>query len=191
MPALECLTSLLQAVGGVMEAFIRPIFVRCLRLIEETLVAHAAAEQPGFQVDPPDKELVVCALDVLSGMAEGLGEEFESLVGSSNLISLLLQCCADESVEVRQSAFAVVGELAKSCMPRLLPALPQMMEFLVHNLSSESALLFVCNNASWAIGEIAATGGREVRHETYVKEQVRVHSLSVARERVDEPLWQV
>ncbi|CAM9531046.1 unnamed protein product, partial [Choristocarpus tenellus] len=71
-------------------------------------------------------------------------------------------CGADESTEVRQSAFAVVGELAKSCMPRLRPALPQVMALLVQNISSDIDLLFVCNNASWALGEIATTGGREV-----------------------------
>lgn len=36
------------------------------------------------------------------------------------------QCCGDESPDVRQSAFAVVGELAKSCMTSLRQALPQV-----------------------------------------------------------------
>ncbi|CAN0380276.1 unnamed protein product, partial [Laminaria digitata] len=65
------------------------------------------------------------------------------------------QCCDDESAEVRQSAFAVVGELAKSCMPQLRQALPQFLDRLVRNLSGAIELIYVCNNASWAIGEIA------------------------------------
>ncbi|CAN0380308.1 unnamed protein product, partial [Laminaria digitata] len=34
---------------------------------------------------------MVCALDLLSGMSEGLGSGFESLMASSNLLQLLLQ----------------------------------------------------------------------------------------------------
>lgn len=43
------------------------------------------------QAEPPEKEFMVCALDLLSGMSEGLGEGFESLLASSNLLQLLLQ----------------------------------------------------------------------------------------------------
>ncbi|CAB1119753.1 unnamed protein product [Ectocarpus sp. CCAP 1310/34] len=125
LPALECLASIVIAVGGALDAYIMPIFSRCLKLTESTLLGHAAADQPGYQTEPPEKEFMVCALDLLSGMSEGLGGSFGSLLASSNLLQLLLQCCGDESVEVRQSAFAVVGELAKSCMSHLKQALPQ------------------------------------------------------------------
>ncbi|CAM9750697.1 unnamed protein product, partial [Scytosiphon promiscuus] len=162
LPALECLASIVIAVGGALETYIQPIFTRCLKLTENTLVGHAAADQPGYQVEPPEKEFMVCSLDLLSGMSEGLGSGFGTLLASSNLLPILLQCCADESVEVRQSAFAVVGELAKSCMPHLKQALPQFLERLVRNLSDAIELVYVCNNASWAIGEIANAADKEV-----------------------------
>ena len=41
---------------------------------------------------PPDKEFTIVALDLLSGMAEGLAGSMESLVGNSNLLSLLFHC---------------------------------------------------------------------------------------------------
>eukprot|EP00903_Cladosiphon_okamuranus_P010633 g10055.t1 len=162
LPALECLASIVIAVGGALDSYIQPIFSRCLKLTENTLIAHAAADQPGYQAEPPEKEFMVCALDLLSGMSEGLGGGFGALLANSNLLQMLLQCCVDESVEVRQSAFAVVGELAKSCMTHLKQALPQFLDRLVRNLSSAIELLYVCNNASWAIGEIANAGDKEV-----------------------------
>ncbi|CAM9616045.1 unnamed protein product, partial [Hapterophycus canaliculatus] len=162
LPALECLASIVIAVGGALETYIQPIFMRCLKLTENTLVGHAAADQPGYQVEPPEKEFMVCSLDLLSGMSEGLGSGFGALLASSNLLQILLQCCGDESVEVRQSAFAVVGELAKSCMAHLKQALPQFLERLVRNLSDAIELVYVCNNASWAIGEIANAAEKEV-----------------------------
>lgn len=34
----------------VWQTYIQPIFSRCLKLTEDTLVGHAAADQPGYQV---------------------------------------------------------------------------------------------------------------------------------------------
>jgi transportin-1 len=50
---------------------------------------------------------------LLSGLAEGLGSGIESLVQQSNLRDLLLNCCIDEAADVRQSAFALMGDLAR------------------------------------------------------------------------------
>jgi hypothetical protein len=60
-----------------------------------------------------DKEFIVCSLDLLSGLAEGLGSSIESLVSRSDLFDLLLLCCADEAPDIRQSALALLGDLAK------------------------------------------------------------------------------
>lgn len=120
-----------------------------------------------MQVDPIsagvqyDKEFIVCSLDLLSGLTEGLQGGIESLVlafsfaldekkhvvqilvnmlyynvnwyvlccshgpymqvAQSNLRDLLLQCCMDDDTDVRQSAFALVGDLAKVSSNRNLP----------------------------------------------------------------------
>ena len=66
----------------------REVFSRCLRIIERTCMAHATPGHP----DPPDKDFIVCSLDLLSGMAEGLGQSIESLVGPSNLFQLMFHC---------------------------------------------------------------------------------------------------
>ena len=65
----------------------RAVYSRCLRIIERTCMAHATGHP-----DPPDKDFIVCSLDLLSGMAEGLGQSIESLVGPSNLFQLLFHC---------------------------------------------------------------------------------------------------
>jgi len=44
------------------------------------------------QCEAPDKDFMIVALDLLSGMAEGLGSEIEQLVGKSDLLALLYQC---------------------------------------------------------------------------------------------------
>ncbi|KAF8377772.1 hypothetical protein HHK36_031157 [Tetracentron sinense] len=101
------------------------------------------------QVDPGsagvqyDKEFVVCSLDLLSGLAEGLGSGIESLVVQSNLRDLLLQCCMDDALDVRQSALALLGDLAR-------------------NTPTSKDTVSVANNACWAIGELAIKVHQEI-----------------------------
>ena len=52
---------------------------------------QANINQPD-QYDPPDKDFMIVALDLLSGLAEGLEHHIESLVASSNILKLLFQC---------------------------------------------------------------------------------------------------
>ena len=156
LPLLECFTSLAQALGVGFQPFAQPVFERCIRLIHTTLEADQMAA--ASQVDPPDKELLVCALDLISGMAEGLGASIEPLVASASasgvvLTTYLFECMKDPQADVRQSAFALVGDLARACIGQLVPALPQYLPLLTQQLVVDH--VSVCNNASWAIGEIA------------------------------------
>ena len=44
------------------------------------------------QVDMPDKDFMVVALDLLSGLAEGLETHIEPFVAKTKIVSLLFQC---------------------------------------------------------------------------------------------------
>lgn len=64
---------------------------------------------PCKQMEPPEKEFMVCALDLLSGMSEGLGGGFGALLANSNLLQMLLQVwslCRVSSVVCRVSRVA-------------------------------------------------------------------------------------
>lgn len=82
-PLLEFFTSIAQALGTGFSQFAEPVFQRCLTIIQtqQLIKANPVAY---------DKELVVCSLDLLSGLTEGLGSGIESLVSQSNLRDLLL-----------------------------------------------------------------------------------------------------
>ena len=104
----------------------------------------------------------MCALDLISGMTEGLREGIEPLIQSSSprLQSALLACMRDSMPDVRQSAYALVGDLAKACVGQLRPVLGEYLPLLTQQL--DPAYVSVCNNASWAIGEITVKVGAEM-----------------------------
>lgn len=91
--------------------------------MEQTLNQHIANTQSPEQFDAPDKDFMIVALDLLSGLAEGLNGHMERLVVNSNIMQLLYQCMQDPMPEVRQSSFALLGDLTKACFQHVLPCI--------------------------------------------------------------------
>ena len=111
-----------------------------------TINLALAPGDAGYEADH-----VICALDLLSGLADGMGAGVEALAtaNAGDLHECLVASCSDpHSPGIRRSAFALVGDLAKAgpgscCSPRhRLPpvgryCLPRhRMSF---NLSNESS----------------------------------------------------
>ncbi|BHF69285.1 Transportin-1 [Sparganum proliferum] len=160
-PLLECLSSVATALGIGFLPYCAPVFTRCLSLVEKTIqqsMAHAA--QPDL-CEQPDKDFMVVSLDLLSGITEGLGNHIEPLVANSQVVPLLYQCAQDPQPDVRQSTFALIGDLTKVCFIHIKPQIGSFMNVLAQNLSSEN--ISVCNNAIWAIGEICMQMGEEMQ----------------------------
>ena len=88
-----------------------------------------------------------------------------SWIASNDLSHLLHTClltaCAsphqDESPDVRQSAFAIVGDLARACPGSLTPILTQLVALSLANLEGAAisqTTMSACNNACWALGAL-------------------------------------
>ncbi|KAG0595592.1 hypothetical protein M758_UG179600 [Ceratodon purpureus] len=159
-PLLECFTSIAQALGDGFSQYAEPVFLRCINLIRTHLVAKTDPQRAGVSYD---KEFIVCSLDLLSGLAEGLGSSIESLVSRSDIRDLLLQCCADEAPDVRQSALALLGDLVKACAVHLQPRLAEFLSLAAKQLGQDAKEnVSVANNACWAIGEVAIKVRNEI-----------------------------
>ena len=117
----QCLSSVATALQSGFLMFCEPVFQRCVSLVAQTLHQNQIALANPDQMAPPDKEFMIVALDLLSGLAEGLGTHIENLVVQSNLLTLLFQCMQDPTLEVRQSSFALLGDLTKACFQHVRP----------------------------------------------------------------------
>ncbi|MCE0481866.1 Transportin-1 [Datura stramonium] len=160
-PLLECFTSIAQALGTGFAQFAQPVFQRCITIIQSQQLAKVDPVSAGLQYD---REFIVCSLDLLSGLAEGLSSGVESLVSQSNLRDLLLQCCLDDAPDVRQSAFALLGDLARVCPVHLRPRLVEFLDAATKQLNTSKLkeTISVANNACWAIGELAIKVQKEI-----------------------------
>jgi len=99
-------------------------------------------------------------LDLLSELTEALRDYIEPLVDQSNLNQLIYICSQvfflilnflfenfllkDSTNEVRQSSFALLGDLSKACYTYLQPNVHQFIPILAQNLNPEH--VSVCNS---------------------------------------------
>ncbi|KAF2843737.1 ARM repeat-containing protein [Patellaria atrata CBS 101060] len=163
-PLLECLSYVATALGDSFSPFAKPIFTRCITIIHQNLEEYwIASTNPS--IDEPDKDFLVTSLDLLSAIIQALEERKSAeLVATSqpNLFELLAYCMKDVNNDVRQSAYALLGDCAIYVFQQLQPYLPSILEILIEQLDVTQVLqdgeetgYSVINNACWSVGEIA------------------------------------
>jgi hypothetical protein len=158
---LQCLSSITTALGKGFKPFAEPVYARCVHLVCKTLEeCRLCAMDPSLEV--PDKDFMIIALDLLSGIVQALNTDAEPLVANTNppVFQFLSICVQDEVAEVRQSAYALLGDLAISCFEHIRTYVPQFMPHLLTQIEARPEHLSVCNNATWAAGEIAIKWGK-------------------------------
>uniref|UniRef100_A0A7E4UNT7 Transportin-1 n=1 Tax=Panagrellus redivivus TaxID=6233 RepID=A0A7E4UNT7_PANRE len=184
-PVLECLSTITLAVSGAIKPYAPVVFRQCRNFIEQNLCkcmeigTEASKMREAIQanngipteqqlqfmrtLEQPDKELLVIALDLLSELTEAIGVEAGPLIaeGDTRLLQLLFFCINDINAEVRQSAFALIGDIARTCFPLLHPFCQLYMPVMANNIKSDN--VSVCNNAVWGIGEIAMRMGAGIK----------------------------
>uniref|UniRef100_A0A1I7YJB0 Transportin-1 n=1 Tax=Steinernema glaseri TaxID=37863 RepID=A0A1I7YJB0_9BILA len=153
-PLLECLSSVAAALHESFWPFCEPVFQRCTQLIGKSITAAKyTTASNDIDYEMANKDFLIVALDLLSGLAEGLGERIETFVANSSIVQLIYECSKDSTSEVRQSSFALLGDLAKACYPHLQPNIHHFVPILIQNLDPEQ--VSVCNNSIWALGELS------------------------------------
>lgn len=162
-PLLECLAYVATSLGNAFAPFSKPFFTRCIKIIQDNLEEGNLAETTGYY-DQPDKDFLVTSLDLLSAIIQALDEARSSeLVATAqpNFFELLAYCMRDTNNDVRQSAYALLGDCAIYVFAQLQPYLGSIMEILIMQLDLGQAaedpdtVFRVINNACWSAGEIA------------------------------------
>ncbi|XP_049823966.1 transportin-2-like [Aethina tumida] len=158
---LECLSNLIPALETSFLPYSEVVYCHCLQLINDTLIASLNFQENPAECDPPDKEPMNVAHDVLYSMAMGLKDHFIKYVTNSNLITLLYTTMQDGSNLIRQTSIALYGELVMLCFPLLATNISDYIPLIVKNLDEHYD--GVCNNAAWVIGKLCSVMGSNIR----------------------------
>lgn len=158
-PLLECLTSVATSLGTGFAPYVPPIWARCLEMVAATLQQWSLHCQTPEQYIDVDKDYIVISLDLLSGIAQGMGAHVAPFVLNSQppIMPLLFACMKDVNGEVKQSAFALLGDLTITSFEAVKPALGDLLPIVIEQIDPNvhNAFSSACNNAAWSAGEIA------------------------------------
>jgi hypothetical protein len=162
-PLLECLSFVATALGPRFAPFAPPLFARCIKILHTNLEDGMAAETEEY-LESPDKDFLVTSLDLLSSIVQALDSAQSAELTATaqpNMFELLAYCMKDSSNDVKQSAYALLGDCAIYIFPQLQQYLPAMMTLITSQLDLSHAMeepetaFRVINNACWSCGEIS------------------------------------
>lgn len=155
-PLLECLSALCISAGSSFLPFAEQMWKRALHVIGRTVEQQRAHEVDPSQVEQPDKDFIVASLDLLSAITQGLGFLVQALAAYNDpsLLQMMSSFAADENADVRQSSFALLGDLATSAFPVIKSGVSTLVELCIMQIDPEVPyrLVSVINNAIWATG---------------------------------------
>lgn len=156
-PLFKCMASIAAAMKELFLPYALPVFQRAIKILANTIDLDQRS-----QVDPmieaPDKDFIVASLDLIDGLVQGFEFDSSELLGHNNfnLMQWVLQCLEDTSCDVRQSAYALIGDLAIYALDSVLKPDIQLIIISIGNeIHNKSFGAYpVYNNAIWALGEI-------------------------------------
>lgn len=166
-PLLGCLGYIAISYGKTFTQFAEPILSRCISLIYSNLQQHMAYTS-GQSIDQPDKDFIVSALDLLSAIIQAIpNSDSANLVQSTNpqFFDLLSFTMEDPTPDVRQSAYALLGDCSIALYPSLSQHLDKLYPILIRQIDLDlipsdeveaDPAFNVLINVCWSAGEIGA-----------------------------------
>lgn len=114
-PLLECLSCVASSLGTKFLPMAADVYSRAYRILCNCVELEAKSQHdPSIIV--PEKDFTITSLDMIDGLVQGLGQECQNLLFPQNgedrtLLQVMLACLQDPVHEVRQSVFALLGDI--------------------------------------------------------------------------------
>lgn len=163
-PLLECMSVVAIAMGESFAPYAVPVYERAVKILANVMrLNEEMITNP--EIDAPEKDFIVTSLDLIDGLVQGFKGHFVDLAAQhgADLMKLLLACFEDYMDDVRQLAYALLGDLAIFTYDATVaPYLSSIVVCIGHEISNSNYLSYaVTNNAIWSCGEIALKASAE------------------------------
>lgn len=159
---MECLTTLAGTLGMSFLPFVDIMLERSLRMMQNYITQADMYRQEPYKFYPPDSRFMVCSLDLVSGISEGIHSTIYEYLKNTHIASFVLYGCRDEDSSVKKSAFGLVGDLTRFCTPIIQTILAEALPYITQEIKPRIYRVSVSNNSTWAFGEIAFRCGEYV-----------------------------
>ncbi len=157
-PLLECMASVAATLCDAFAPYAVPVYERAIRILLQCIAQDQQCHTDPA-IEPPEKDLSVTLLDLIDGLIQGFGAHALTLVQQNQLLAplmdVLLACLEDYTDDVRQSAYALLGDVAIFMPDLVRPVLGLVLVTIGNEVNNRTYNSYpVYNNAVWALGEI-------------------------------------
>lgn len=157
-PLLECMASIAATLGELFAPYAIPVYERAIKILSNCIELDQQCQTDAL-IDAPEKDFMVTSLDLIDGLIQGFGLHSIELIQQhgTNLMDLVMICFEDHTDDVRQSAYALLGDLAIFTIDATVkPYLQPIFISIGNEINNRTYNSFpVYNNAIWAVGEIS------------------------------------
>ncbi|KAK6204368.1 putative importin, protein [Scheffersomyces amazonensis] len=155
-PLLECMASVAATLKELFAPYAVPVYERAINILSNCIQIEIQT-QTDPTIEVPEKDFVVTSLDLIDGLIQGFGSHSVDLIqqSRSNLMELVLLCFEDQYPDVRQSAYALLGDIGIFAIDIARPHLSSIFISIGNEINNRSyATIAVYHNAIWALGEL-------------------------------------
>lgn len=156
-PLMECLAAIAATLGELFLPFAVPVYERSIKILFNSIQLDQQCQTDPY-IEAPEKDFIITSLDLIDGLIQGFTHHSGELIQQNNidLMELVMQCFEDPTEDVRQSAYALLGDLAifvvdSTVKPNLRPIIISIGNEINNRTYNSFA---VYNNAIWALGEM-------------------------------------
>lgn len=157
-PLLECMSVVAAAMGEAFAPYAVPVYERAIKILANALLLNQEVHTDP-SIEAPEKDFIVTSLDLIDGLVQGFKDHSVDLMKQhgGNVMELVLACLEDHDDDVRQLAYALLGDLAIfACQDMVQPFVESIVICVGNEINVRSYSSFpVTNNAIWAFGEMA------------------------------------
>ena len=165
LPLIEGLTNLAQAMGMSIAPFAEAFLKRADTICKVQLNIRSA------DTSSCDRNFVMLTLDLTAQIVETIGADLESLLVTMRTAETAAAWTNDSDPSVRQSAFALIGDLATAIPKQVVAIAPHCFTLATAMLESSQLTpenIGASNNVCWAVGELALVVPRDAVQGTAV-----------------------
>lgn len=155
-PLLECMSAVAAAMGESFAPYAVPVYNRALKILGSVLINPEVATHP--DIDTPEMDFAVTALDLVDGLVQGFKRHFVDLAAqnTTQILPLVAAALENDNDDVRQLAYALLGDLVIHVYDVVAPHANDVVVCIGHELASHNYFSYaVTNNAVWVCGELA------------------------------------
>lgn len=160
----ECMGYVAQALGPEIGPAIPMLVTKTGMIMRDYMIRIRKASSEGAGVDYTSTDALECCLDLLSYLLDASSSHFNQTFEQQNIMEIVKSACIEPEfaavMTLKQSAFALIGDLAFHCYPVLRLSLPQLIPCLASHLTASMSA--VSSNASWALGQIVEVAEPEI-----------------------------